>query len=545
MANSRDFTGKNRKFTGTKAITVSKGTTGQRVGAEAGELRFNTTTTLMEYYDGNQWKSIDSPPITSSVSPTEVDRLDSTVNQTFTITGSNFGSGAVVTFVGFLGVDFNASTVTVNNSTQITAVAPRLSFLGAQEPYGVRVTNVSGLASTLVEQINVDSSPAWNTTAGNIANIDDGSTGTHVTVSATDPDGDTVSYSETGGTVLTTAGLTLNSSTGAISGNPTDVGSSTTYSFTLRATANGKTADRSFNIVVSPTPTGGTTATYTYSGTSYRTHKFTTNGNFVLGLTKTVDYLIVGGGGGGGHHSGGGGGAGGLVWRTGQTLTAGTYPAVIGSGGATNYNTSGSDGNNSTFNSNTALGGGGGGCGGSSLAGRNGGSGGGGARGIGPGSSTQNSTYGYGVGNSGASSGSNNGSPSYAGYGGGGAGGAGSNRIGGVGNSTFVGDAASTTAFLLGAVAGTDSSNVATTGSSTGTLYIAAGGGGSDQNSGSSGDLQGGTGGGGAGSNSAGYSGTTARANTGSGAGGQGWNGGSVANSNSGATGIVIVRYTI
>jgi hypothetical protein len=36
------------------------------------------------------------------------------------------------------------------------------------------------------------------------------------TVSATDPDGDTVSYSETGGTVLSTAGLSLNSATGAI-----------------------------------------------------------------------------------------------------------------------------------------------------------------------------------------------------------------------------------------------------------------------------------------------------------------------------------------
>ena len=545
MANSRDFTGKNRKFTGTKGIVAPRGTTGERVGSESGELRFNTTTQLMEYYDGNQWKSIDSPPIVSSVNVTEVDRLDSTVNQTFIITGSNFSSGAVVTFVGFLGSDFNASTVTVNNSTQITAIVPRLSFLNAQEPYGVRVSNPSGLSSTLVEQINVDSSPAWNTTAGNIANIDDGASGTHVTVSATDTDGDTVTYSETGGTVLTTAGLTLNASTGAITGNPTDVGSNTTYSFTLRATANTKTADRSFNIVVSPAPAGGTIASYTYSGTTYRTHKFTSNGNFVIAGTKTVDYLIVGGGGGGGHHSGGGAGAGGLVWRTSQTLTAGTYPAVIGSGGATNFNTTGSDGTNSTFNGNTGLGGGGGGCGGSSAAGRSGGSGGGGARGIGGGSSTQNSTYGYGLGNSGASSGSNNTSPNYAGYGGGGAGGAGSNRIGGIGNSTFVGDAASTTAFLLGSVAGTDSSNVATTGASTGTLYIAAGGGGSDQDNATNSDLAGGIGGGGAGSDSAGYSGTTALANTGSGAGGQGWNGGSVANSNPGATGIVIVRYTI
>ena len=41
------------------------------------------------------------------------------------------------------------------------------------------------------------------------------------------------------------------------------------------------------------------------------------------------------------------------------------------------------------------------------------------------------------------------------------------NRTGGDGNSTFVGDAASTTAFLKAAVAGTDASNNATTGSST------------------------------------------------------------------------------
>ena len=44
MANSRDFTGKNRKFTGTTGIILPKGTTGERVSSNSGEIRFNTTT---------------------------------------------------------------------------------------------------------------------------------------------------------------------------------------------------------------------------------------------------------------------------------------------------------------------------------------------------------------------------------------------------------------------------------------------------------------------------------------------------------------------
>jgi len=543
MANSRDFTGKNRKFTGTKGIVTPKGTTGQRVGEEPGELRFNTTTELMEYYDGTSWKPIDSNPTVSVVSPLEVDS-SAGGNITFTITGTNFKSGAVTKFVGSDATEITASTTTVTNSTSISAVIARSSFDNAKEPYDVKIINVSGLSGILDNQINVDTAPTWTTAAGNIANIDEESSGTHATVSATDAEGDTISYSETGGTVLTDASLTLNSSTGAISGNPVNVGSTTTYSFTLRATANAKTADRNFNIVVAPAPTGGTIATYSYGGISYRTHKFTSNGDFVLYGTKTVDYLIIGGGGGGGHHSGAGGGAGGLVWRTGQTLAAGTYAAVIGNGGSTNFNSNGNDGQNSTFNSNTALGGGGGGAGGPGIQGRSGGSGGGGGRGQNAGTSTQFSTYGYGTGNVGAANGANNTGPNHAGYAGGGAGGAANIRIGGIGNSTFVGDAASTTAFLLGTVAGTDSSNNATTGSSAGTLYIAGGGGGSDQDNVTDSDLAGGLGGGGAGSDSAGYDGTTARANTGSGAGGQGWDGGTVSNPNPGATGIVIVRYT-
>ena len=61
MSDLRDFTGKNRKFTGTTGLKISSGTAAQRVD-EAGRFRFNTDVNLMEYYTGTTWKSIDSPP---------------------------------------------------------------------------------------------------------------------------------------------------------------------------------------------------------------------------------------------------------------------------------------------------------------------------------------------------------------------------------------------------------------------------------------------------------------------------------------------------
>ena len=53
MSDLRDFTGKNRRFTGTVGERISKGTTGERDTAFGkGTIRFNTTTNLMEYYEG-------------------------------------------------------------------------------------------------------------------------------------------------------------------------------------------------------------------------------------------------------------------------------------------------------------------------------------------------------------------------------------------------------------------------------------------------------------------------------------------------------------
>ena len=63
MSDLRDFTGKNRVFTGASGIRTSDDglSNADRVN-DKGRIRFNDSTDLMEYYTGAEWKSIDSPP---------------------------------------------------------------------------------------------------------------------------------------------------------------------------------------------------------------------------------------------------------------------------------------------------------------------------------------------------------------------------------------------------------------------------------------------------------------------------------------------------
>src|SRR5210317_2282426 len=236
-ADTVDVSFENISDTGTEGTRVATGTSAQR-GTTQGQLRFNTDIGLAEYYTGTAFKAIDAPPTVLSLDVTEVDS-QAGGNQTIVITGSGFVSGATVTFVGNAGTDFNASTVTVDSATQITAVAPKSSFLNAQEPYGVKVTNVGGLSSTLASQINVDNNPTWTTSAGSLGNVIENISAS-LSATASDAEGATIAYSVSSGSLP--SGLALNSSTGAITGTPSAVSSDTTSSCELRATANGKTS---------------------------------------------------------------------------------------------------------------------------------------------------------------------------------------------------------------------------------------------------------------------------------------------------------------
>lgn len=275
---------------------------------------------------------------------------------------------------------------------------------------------------------------------------------------------------------------------------------------------------------IAPKATGGNIVA---NDGTYWYHAFLSSGTFTPQTALTCDYLVVAGGGGGGSNAGGGGGAGGLRLATLQSLTSNAnYVVTIGAGGmygATNGSTTATNGTNSSFSSYSSTGGGRGAMNG--VVGNSGGSGGGGAGAGYAGGSGNAGSYspveGYAGGNG----------VSFAGAGGGGAGAAASNASG------------SNTASNGGAGANSYNGTTFTawlTATSTGVSGYLAGGGGGGSEGGSKGT--GGSGGGGDGGQ-ANANGLPATINTGSGGGG-GSNGGAVFGG-TGASGIVIIRYSM
>ncbi len=162
-------------------------------------------------------------------------------------------------------------------------------------------------------------------------------------------------------------------------------------------------------------PVEATGGTITFDG-EYTIHTFTTSSDFEVTNGGDIELLIVAGGGGGGTgYWGGGGGAGGLIYKSEHEISIGTYPVVVGNGGALKEN-----GENSSFDGLIAIGGGNGGgqtIGHPILLGGNGGSGGGAGWGD------YGVTYGLGTNEQGNNGGTGYPKMSYgAGGGGGGAG---------------------------------------------------------------------------------------------------------------------------
>lgn len=367
--------------------------------------------------------------------------------------------------------------------------------------------------------------PVWITEAGSLGDFSqDGNAITDINLSAAEFFNSIITYSVTSGSLP--AGLSLDNSTGVISGTILNYLDVETIEFSITATdTDSQTTIRNFSMKVIP--------------------------------YIPISYLVVAGGGAGGNGMGGGGGGGGLVTNHQAApllLAPGeTHAITIGAGGAGTTSNIRVNGANTTFRDITALGGGGG----SSLQMQRtlgildanpGGSGGGsGASDPGTGyggAALQPSSASGGFGNPGGNQSSA--STNYPGAGGGGAGSAGesisnaSQPVGGAGGA--------------GLQVNIDGNN----------YYWAAGGGGDMYGSGSQGGPGGiGGGGGGANSNANGSGGTggssainsgfsgglggdsnggNAGGNTGSGGGGAAWATGRGGN---GGSGVVILKIPV
>ena len=190
--------------------------------------------------DGSQLTGVtETKPAITSVSPDTITNSQTSI----TITGTDFVNGINVEAIATNGAIIQADTVTFNSATSVSAAFT----ITTDGTYYLRVENPNGLAArSSTALLTVSDAPTWSTAAGSLGSIAAGSTA-NFTVAATSDS--TVSYSVISGALP--GGLSLNSSTGAITGTESGATAETTYNFTARATdAEAQTADRAFSITV-------------------------------------------------------------------------------------------------------------------------------------------------------------------------------------------------------------------------------------------------------------------------------------------------------
>ena len=365
MANYSDFRDKNTKFTGTIGERISKGTTGERDTSTygAGTIRFNTTTNLMEYYSGTDWKAIDAPPVITSFSIDGASNVTSGTidneasgNTTIAVNGSLFDTtGANVTLVGG-GETLSPSSLTRNNANLLTAVFARSAIDISNSPYTVKVTNGSGLSAELADAISADQTiPSFTNAADTTITQFDSQRGTTIAAASLCGASNTVGdnpFSVVSGSLPT--GLTLNTANGSITGTANAESSDTTYAFTVQAAGDDSNVTRQFKITIK----APLIQSYTSTGSF----------NYTIPSGATSANVLLVAGGGGSAWIGGGGGGGGVVEKSGYDLSPhspGTVPGSVGSGGTnspgsnhTNQGQWNGRGGDTTFGTLTAKGGG-------------------------------------------------------------------------------------------------------------------------------------------------------------------------------------------
>ena len=191
--------------------------------------------------------SVGTNPTVDDVSQTIPPATATTIN----IDGTGFVTVPIVEFIKTDGSITRPNSVSFTSSTRLS-----VNVTLASGNYHVRVENPDGLAGRSTNNIlTASTAPTFSTSAGSLGNVEAGGS---VSIDVDASSDSTVSFSETT-SVLTsnsdtpgsTMNLSLNSSTGVISGTAPSPTSETTYNFTLRVEdAESQTIDRSFSITV-------------------------------------------------------------------------------------------------------------------------------------------------------------------------------------------------------------------------------------------------------------------------------------------------------
>ena len=236
---------------GSAYLKLPVGTTNQRPAtASAGMLRFNSTLGKLEQYDGTTWTAITSPPVVNSITyPGSQTAFDPAGGETITVSGTNFSSVPAVKLIAPDNTEYEALSESFTSTTEFTFVTPDVTASGAGD-YDLRVENPDGGAILKLDFITANGIPNFTShSAGATIIDDDEGSSVSVTVVASETDGGTITYSISSGSLP--SGVTLNTSTGVISGTLPTVSADTNYNFTVSATDDeNQSNSRSFTITV-------------------------------------------------------------------------------------------------------------------------------------------------------------------------------------------------------------------------------------------------------------------------------------------------------
>lgn len=227
------------------ASGIPFGNTAARPAAISGQPFFNSTEGRLELYtDSNGWQNI--VPETPTVASIYGSYLESNSSNTIQIVGTNFKSGAIAYAIGTNGVEVQASSTVIVSAVSINATFSGLS--PAYEPYDIKVINTNNLFGLAADVLYINNTPLWTTPSGNVGTFGELQL-VSFSIAATDPESQAITYSASG----LPAWLSLNSSTGVISGTAPTANSPTTYTFSATASDGSNTStSRSFNIIITP-----------------------------------------------------------------------------------------------------------------------------------------------------------------------------------------------------------------------------------------------------------------------------------------------------
>ena len=198
------------------------------------------SSTRLPAVDGSQLTGVaETKPTISSISPDTITNAATNI----VITGTNFVITPNVEIISTTGAIYYPNSVTRDSATQLTINAT----LTVDGTYFIRIENPNGLAvRSSTALLTVSDAPTWSTAAGSLGSVAAGSSASFTVVATSDS---AVTYSITSGALP--GGLSLNSSTGAITGTESGATAETNYNFTITATdAESQTASRAFTITV-------------------------------------------------------------------------------------------------------------------------------------------------------------------------------------------------------------------------------------------------------------------------------------------------------